>query len=132
MRELIVEKFDGAEMSVIVGERLTLNELKALQLVADIDRRNAEYAAKKVRAEAVKFEFDKLTADLTIDEPTLTDETAEAKFLIKNFVRLCKENARAVPAVLTAFIAGDEQPADNAPENAAPNAPTFSPQDDEE
>jgi hypothetical protein len=120
MKEVLVEKFDGAVMSAIVGDRVTLDENKAIQLVAYITERNASASAKSDRAAVLADELGKLTDEIASAAPVLEADTAEAKSLILHFVKLYRENSRAVPAQLSAFVADLETPAADT-DNATPD-----------
>ncbi len=130
-KEIIVKEFDGETMTVIVGDKFTVNELVARNLVADITARTAAAEAKAAIVEEMTVKIAELSDELAETAPALAEDTEEAKTLILYFVNTYRANGLIVPPELLKFIEDIDPvgidgepapvPADNVPtEDAAP------------
>lgn len=106
MKEVIVDKFDGIVMSAVVGNRIELDESKAIAIVNEIAARETTAAEKAARIESLRAEADTLQSEAAIEAPTLEADTAEAKALIKQFIDCYEQRGIVAPKTLVVFVGG--------------------------
>lgn len=104
MKEVIVDKFDGVVMSAVVGNRIELDENRAIAIVNEIATRETTAAEKAARIASLRAEADALQSEAAIEAPVLEADTTEAKALIKQFIDCYEKRGIVAPKALVVFV----------------------------
>jgi hypothetical protein len=101
---IVFENFDGTNLTVTVGERVIIDEKKAVELVQNVACQTA--ACEALRIDIVKKldEVKEITAQLEPLAKTLESDTAKVKTLVKYFCNESTKLGRPVASTLVEFL----------------------------
>ena len=126
-RKIVVENFTDGVMSAVIGEAVTLDENKALEMVAGVKARADALEVAETRAKELRAEADRLDAETAEGKDAVNAASSEILPLIEKYVACARKSGRAVPAALAEFVGDVPAPAPTAESDAmaTPTAPVV-------